>query len=169
MSKFVIGSVNDIPPGSRKIVTLDGRSVGIFNLDGDYFALLNQCPHKGAEVCSTGTIFGISHADKPNEPIAYERERSIRCPWHQWEFDIRTGQSFYDPKGERIRKYNVSVVAGAEVAGDSEEGVKNGPYVMEGYEVSVEDDLVVVDTSRRRAGVGNNMPTADAAQTDLTV
>ncbi|WP_373427037.1 Rieske (2Fe-2S) protein [Pseudarthrobacter siccitolerans] len=77
--------------------------------------------------------------------------RSIRCPWHQWEFDIRTGESFYDPKNARVRKYDVEVFPGSpEALTDPEGGLQKGPYVMEGYEVSIEGEVIVVDTSRRR-------------------
>ncbi|MYU26214.1 Rieske (2Fe-2S) protein [Streptomyces sp. SID8352] len=152
MARHVVGRVDDIPVGGRKIVELAGRSIGVFNVDGEFFALLNQCPHKGAELASTGTVFGVSHADTPSDQIAYEPRRSIRCPWHQWEYDIRTGVSFYDPENDRVRKYDVAVVAGAEVC---ESATADSPaYVLEGYAVEIDDDVIVVDTSRRRAGVG---------------
>ncbi|MBU8817584.1 Rieske (2Fe-2S) protein [Mycolicibacterium goodii] len=155
MAKHVVGKIGDIPVGERMIVELEGRSIGIFNVDGEFFALLNQCPHKGAELCSSGTIFGSSHAATPSAAISYERKRTLRCPWHQWEYDIRTGESLHDPANDRVRKYNVAVVPGAEIVEEtgSCESAK-GPYVVEGYAVEVEDEMIVVDTSRRRAGVG---------------
>jgi nitrite reductase/ring-hydroxylating ferredoxin subunit len=161
--KYVVGKLADIPEGHRKIVTLAGRSIGVFNVDGEYFALLDQCPHKGAGLCSTGTIFGVSSAESPGDRITYEPKRSIRCPWHQWEYDIRTGESFYDPANDRVRKYDVEVVPGSEVAGCESDGAA---YVAEGYAVEIDDDLIVVDTGRRRAGVGPAMrrervPTVD--------
>jgi 3-phenylpropionate/trans-cinnamate dioxygenase ferredoxin subunit len=61
----------------------------------------------------------------------------IRCPWHGWEFDIRTGQSYCDPKRFRTRAYAVNVEPGASVV--------KGPYVAETIKVSVESDYVVVD------------------------
>lgn len=151
VARHVVGKVEDIPVGGRKIITLAGRSVGVFNVDGEFFALMDRCPHKGADLCSSGTIFGESNADSPGEEVSYERNRSIRCPWHQWEYDIRTGESFYDPENDRVRKYEVEVVTGAEV---TDCGTQKGPFVVEGYEVEVQDDLIVIDTSRRRAGVG---------------
>ena len=151
MSKYVVARADEIEPGGRKIIELEGRSVGVLNVDGEYFALLNHCPHAGAELCKFGTIFGVSTAERPDTPITYQRGRSIRCPWHQWEFDIRTGESFYDPKNARVRKYDVEVFPGSpEALTDPEGGLQKGPYVMEGYEVSIEGDVIVVDTSRRR-------------------
>ena len=151
MPKYVVARADEIQPGGRKIVELEGRSVGVLNVDGEYFALLNHCPHAGAELCGYGTIFGTSSAERPDTPITYERGRSIRCPWHQWEFDIRTGESFYDPKNARVRKYEVEVFPGSpEDLTEPDGGLQKGPYVMEGYGVSVEGEVVVVDTSRRR-------------------
>ena len=41
--------------------------------------------------------------------MSYTREGEIlKCPWHQWEFDIKTGQALYDPK-LRVRAYRVEV------------------------------------------------------------
>jgi nitrite reductase/ring-hydroxylating ferredoxin subunit len=151
MSRHVVGKIEEIPVGGRKIVEVAGRSVGIFNVDGEFFALLNQCPHKGAELCSSGTIFGASRAATPSDEVVYEPKRSIRCPWHQCEYDIRTGESFYDPANDRVRRYDVAVVPGSEITGC---GSTSGSYVVEGYQVEIDDDLIVVDTSRRRAGVG---------------
>ncbi len=60
-----------------------------------------------------------------------------RCPWHGWEFDIRTGQSYCDPKRFRARAYPVKVEPGSSVV--------KGPYIAETLAVSVESDYVVVD------------------------
>ncbi|PXY23154.1 ferredoxin [Prauserella sp. PE36] len=153
MTRYIVANTTDIAQGERKIVELEGRSVGIFNLDGEYYALLNRCPHAGAPLCEHGTVFGVASADGPDAPIDYERQRSLRCPWHAWEFDIRTGVSFYDPRNARVRKYEVEVVPGSpEDVVDPDGGRQDGPLVLEGYAVSVEGDVVVVDTSRRRPG-----------------
>lgn len=103
--RFVVGAVADIPPGSRQIVTVKGREIGVFNLDGAFFALLNYCPHRAGPLCRgrlrplvvpTG-VYGLD----------YEREGEIlKCPWHQWEFDVRTGEALYDPS-LRVRTYRV--------------------------------------------------------------
>src|SRR5437660_1746670 len=63
----------------------------------------------------------------------------IRCPWHGWEFDIRTGQSYCDPRRFRAKAYPVNVEPGSAVV--------KGPYVAETVKVAVESDYVVVDLS----------------------
>ncbi|PXW25779.1 UNVERIFIED_CONTAM: nitrite reductase/ring-hydroxylating ferredoxin subunit [Williamsia faeni] len=166
MSKFIVADATEIKPGQRKIVVLEGRSIGVFNVDGNYYALLDQCPHAGAALCSHGTIFGVSSATGPDQAIEYERGRSIRCPWHQWEFDIQTGVSWYDPRNAKVRKYAVEVVPGSpEDVTDVDGGLQQGPHVMEGYAVTIEGDVVVVDTSRRRAGTQRNSARTSASAT----
>lgn len=170
MTEYIIANTEDLKPGQRMVVELEGRSVGIFNVDGEYFALLDQCPHAGAALCSFGTLYGKASAETPDGEIEYHRSRSIRCPWHQWEFDIRTGESFYDPQNDRVRKYKVDVVKGSpeDVIDPEAKGVQKGPHVLEGYHVSVKEDMIVVDTSRvrrgtqgRRAGRVTRIPTRE--------
>ncbi len=111
MSRHVVGTVDDIPPGERKIVEIDGRSVGVFNVDGEYFAVLNRCPHQGGSLCR-GRQTGLVTSSRPGE---YETSRSgeiIRCPWHGWEFEIATGRCLADPR-LRAKTYPVVVADGA--------------------------------------------------------
>ena len=66
------------PPGERRIVQVGGRSIGIFNVAGSFYALHNGCPHKGGALCAgriTGTVLPTSGRD-----FAYGREGEIlRC------------------------------------------------------------------------------------------
>jgi nitrite reductase/ring-hydroxylating ferredoxin subunit len=136
MSKHVVAAVTDLPPGSRTLVTVKGRPIAIFNLDGEFFGLMNRCPHQGGDLCA-GDLTGLVTADRPGEYRMSRPGEIIRCPWHGWEFDIRTGQSWCDPKRFRARAYPVNVEPGASVV--------KGPYIAETLAVSVESDYVVVD------------------------
>ena len=40
--------------GERRLVELAGRTIGVFRLDGGFFALADRCPHRGAPLCSSG-------------------------------------------------------------------------------------------------------------------
>ena len=83
--------------GRENSSTIDGRPIAIFNIKGEFFGLLNRCPHQGAALCE-GPLIGLAQSSDPGE-IEYTRlGEIIRCPWHGWEFDIRTGQSYCDPK-----------------------------------------------------------------------
>jgi nitrite reductase/ring-hydroxylating ferredoxin subunit len=131
MASHVVARVDEIPPGGRKIVDVGGRSIAVFNLDGEFHALRNRCPHQGGPLCE-GQLLGAISAPGPGE---YEYGRAgemIRCPWHAWEFDIRTGQSWVDPERTRVKSYPVQVRV-------------PGPYVAERYSTSVRDAEVVVE------------------------
>ena len=136
MSKHVVAAVSELPPGSRRLVSVKGRPIVVFNLSGDFFALVNRCPHQGAGLCE-GEITGLVTSDRPGEFHLSRAGEIIRCPWHGWEFDIRTGQSWCDPSRIRIRAYPVEVAPGASVV--------KGPYVAETVPVKVEEDYVVLE------------------------
>ena len=113
MGRHVVARVEEIPPGGRKIVRIEGREVGVFNLDGVFYALKNVCAHQGARVC-LGKIVGTT---LPSDVYEYRyglEGRILRCPWHEWEYDITTGRSVFDPE-VRVVTYPVEV-AGGEIA-----------------------------------------------------
>jgi nitrite reductase/ring-hydroxylating ferredoxin subunit len=136
MPKHVVAAAADIPPGHRKLVDVNGRAVVVFNLGGEFFALNNRCPHKGGSLCE-GKQTGLVQSSQPGEYDYTRKGEIIRCPWHSWEFDIRTGQSRCDPQRLRARKYAVSVEPGARLV--------EGPYKAETFPVSVEGEYVVVE------------------------
>jgi 3-phenylpropionate/trans-cinnamate dioxygenase ferredoxin subunit len=148
--------------GTRKLVDVAGRSIGVFNVGGELFALRNRCPHQGGPLCE-GRLAGFVESDGPGD-IRYTRPGEIlRCPWHAWEYDIRTGQSYFNPSVVRVRQFEVSVEAGGgvpsaappaaeitEIAGPGTRTaglsrILTGPYVAETYPVSVDEQYVVVE------------------------
>jgi len=107
MDKYKICIVDEIPPGDHKIVSVNGREIGIFNVKGSYYALRNICPHRGAKLC-TGTLDGTTLPSKPGVYSWGKEGEILRCPWHGWEFDVCTGVSLFDPK-IRVKTYRVEV------------------------------------------------------------
>ncbi|MGI8713962.1 MAG: Rieske (2Fe-2S) protein [Solirubrobacteraceae bacterium] len=108
--RHVLFPARDLLPGQRRIVDIDGRSVGVFNIAGRIHALHNRCPHKGARLCE-GRVCGTT---LPTDRYAFQYGRDgelVRCPWHGWEFDIATGQALADTK-VRVRAYPVDVEDG---------------------------------------------------------
>ena len=101
--------VSELPPGTRKLIEVGGRSVGIFRLpDGRFFALRNRCPHRGAPLCA-GRLMGLFTADQPYQPVLQREGEILRCPWHGWEFDLTTGRSVFMPEHVRVKSYPVGV------------------------------------------------------------
>ena len=56
MSRHVVATVDEIAPGTCKLVTVKGREIGIFNVNHEYFALINRCPHQGAPLCKGAIV-----------------------------------------------------------------------------------------------------------------
>lgn len=139
--KYVVCQTDELPPGTRRIVDIDGRSVGVFNVDGEYYALRNTCPHQGGELCA-GSLLGSVASPRPGEYHYDASRKLLQCPWHGWEFDIATGQSWFDPKRTRVRPYDVTVESGESITADGE--LAEGPYVAETLRVAVEDEYIVV-------------------------
>jgi nitrite reductase/ring-hydroxylating ferredoxin subunit len=112
MSKHVVCSVGELTPGSRRIVEVEGRSIGVINAGGTLYALRNVCPHQGAPLCE-GTIGGTMVPSDPYEYVYGLNGRVLRCPWHGWEFDLETGRSLFKPERSRVKTYPVKVDDGA--------------------------------------------------------
>jgi len=177
MARYVVATTDEIAPGQRKIVEIGGRAVGVFNVNGEYFAILNRCPHQGGSLCS-GRQTSLVTSSRPGDYTTSRSGEIIRCPWHGWEFDVRTGQSWFDPRAVRVRRYDVSIAPGAVLVDELEqaaetppadpattpEGVSaaggarpdptmggraRGPYVAETFPVVVEQQYIIVDTGRR--------------------
>jgi nitrite reductase/ring-hydroxylating ferredoxin subunit len=148
LAKHIVATVDEIPPGERKIVEVAGRSIGVFNLGGEYFALRNLCPHAGGPLCE-GVLSGFVQARVPGEYSYVRRGEILRCPWHAWEFDVKTGQSWFDPAKTRVRTYDVTVEPGGDESTSSNElpeaGLERGPFTAETYSVSVNKQNVVLE------------------------
>lgn len=134
--RHVVAAVAEIPAGERKLVTVAGREIGVFNVSGDFYALANRCPHEGGSLCE-GFVTGIARSDGPNNYRMERKGEFLRCPWHGWEFDIRTGQSWCDPQTVRVRQFAVKVEHG--------EDLVKGPFVAETFDVKVDGDYLVIE------------------------
>lgn len=110
--RYVVASLAELPPGTRKIIRAGGREIGVFNSGGTLFAVRNSCPHQGAPLC-LGPVTGTTLPSAPGEYRYGLQGRVLRCPWHAWEFDLQTGKGLYDPAGrDRVATYEVRVEDG---------------------------------------------------------
>lgn len=96
-----VAKVEEVPPGERKIVTVEGQSIGIFNINGEFRAVLNICPHELAPICR-GQLRGTTEPSRPGEYIWGHSGEILACPWHGWEFDLRNGQCLVDKRKLRL-------------------------------------------------------------------
>jgi nitrite reductase (NADH) small subunit len=104
--RHIVARTEEISPGARRIVRLEERSVGIFNVNGHYVAVLNVCPHEFAPVC-LGHLGGTTLPSAPGEWQWGREGEILACPWHGWEFDLLTGACLTDRR--RLRLYEVIV------------------------------------------------------------
>lgn len=136
MTFHVVAQVTDIPPGHRKLVEVRGREVVIFNHGGEFFAILNRCPHQGGRLCYGKLTVAVT-SSQPGEYEFNPERQVIRCPWHAWEFDIRTGKSWCEPDRVKVRSYKTEVLPGTTLV--------RGEYTAEVFPVKTENDYVLID------------------------
>jgi nitrite reductase (NADH) small subunit len=115
MKSYMVGTIGELADGERRVISCDGTEIGVFMVDGELVAWYNQCAHRGGPVCQ-GRIYR-----RVVEPVDAERKtrmlqhdpraKNIVCPWHGWEFDLRTGQH---PAGAKfaLRKAKLEVADG---------------------------------------------------------
>jgi nitrite reductase (NADH) small subunit len=109
-AEYSVGRLADFPPGSRRIVQVGEREVGIFNISGTLYALPNICPHQTGPVCSGARLTGSlrSSAATAWQPEWVCDGEIIVCPWHGLEYHVPTGQCLAFPQ-IKLRRYPVLV------------------------------------------------------------
>ena len=148
MKNYVVARTEDVPEGGSISVEVKGRTYGIFNVGGTFHALLDRCPHQGAAL-SRGACIATIESDTPGEYRFGTSRTLIMCPWHGWEFDIETGQSWFDAARTRALSVDVNVEHGEDLAAWLHESQQTGarlpgPYIAEVHEVHREDDYIVL-------------------------
>jgi nitrite reductase/ring-hydroxylating ferredoxin subunit len=89
-----VAGAGDIKPGEGRVVEAAGRAVALFNVEGQYYAIDNTCPHRGGPL-GEGDLDGAV----------------VACPWHAWRWDVRTGANTNNP-AVRLACYPVSEEGG---------------------------------------------------------
>lgn len=100
--KHLFATVDEVSEtGSRVIREVQGHQIALFNVDGEFYAVENYCPHQAGPLCE-GPLTGYITADRETWELRYERgDELIECPWHSWKFDVKTG------KNVKSQKYSV--------------------------------------------------------------
>ncbi|HJS95860.1 MAG TPA: Rieske 2Fe-2S domain-containing protein [Solirubrobacteraceae bacterium] len=139
--------VRSFADGERRIVDVGGRSIGVFRVGERFYGIRNRCPHQGGPLC-LGHVLGDAVADSPGAARISSDPLRIACPWHGWEYDLDSGQSFMGGAMAGVKSYGVGLEPGGslleEATARPSERVP-GPYVAETFEVSVEDEYVVLN------------------------
>jgi nitrite reductase/ring-hydroxylating ferredoxin subunit len=145
--RVVVAPLRSFPSGDRRIVEVGGRSIGVFRVGEIFYGIRNRCPHQGGPLC-LGHLLGDAVADSPGSARLSADPLRIACPWHGWEYDLDSGQSFMGAVSPGVKSYGVELSPGGSL-GDDVRAVPPakrvpGPYVAETFEVNVEDEYVVL-------------------------
>ncbi len=103
-------NITDVSPEKPCKVMLNKRDYGIYQIDDAYYALRDKCPHRGGSLCGgpvTGTAIPVD-INIDGFRFIYGRDKQlVRCSWHGWEYDIKTGECLADT---RLKARKVEVV-----------------------------------------------------------
>ncbi len=88
---FHVASMQEVPPGKGKLVTMMGREIGLFNVGGRIEAIDNVCPHNQRPIGTDGISGGM-----------------VTCFWHNLTFDLESGACTEAPHF-KVRKYPVRI------------------------------------------------------------
>jgi len=96
MKSYPVGKIDELAEGGRKVVSCDGIEIGVFKIDGELVAWYNQCSHRQGPVCQ-GRIYKrvIEPVDSQQRTRMLQfddNETHIVCPWHGYEFSLKTGR-----------------------------------------------------------------------------
>jgi nitrite reductase (NADH) small subunit len=112
MRQVNIGSASKFADPGRKVVACERFEVAVFKLDGEFFAYLNQCPHMGGPACQGKMIAKVEEIiaeDRTSKGMMFSKTKMhVVCPWHGYEFDIRTGVHPGNPRAQ-LRKIKIAV------------------------------------------------------------
>jgi nitrite reductase/ring-hydroxylating ferredoxin subunit len=86
-----VAGTEDIKPGTGLVVEAGGKSLAVFNVDGTFYAIDNECVHRGGPL-GEGELRGTV----------------VECPWHGWTYDVTTGRCTSNPAA-CVKSYRVTI------------------------------------------------------------
>lgn len=105
-----VAAKDELEPGDGMGVEVDGIEIALFNVDGEYHALSNRCPHQRAPLCKVGEK-KINGEKCWNETRGgFTDQPAVTCPWHLWEIGLETGE--HETSGKKIGVFDVKVEDG---------------------------------------------------------
>ena len=110
MAEWFVAKTSEMQDGDRRIVTAGQREIGVFHKDGAYYAYSNTCLHQGGPACEGLTIARVEERLNPDQTSRglhfSSTDMNFVCPWHGWEYDIKSGECVGDRK-QKLRKFEV--------------------------------------------------------------
>ena len=111
-----IADASEFEEGDCRVVVRQGLEIGVYRVEGDFYAYENLCPHQGGPVCRGKVIKKVEELLGQNRTslgLTYSEEQThIVCPWHGYEYNVKTGIHPGDST-VRLRKFKVEERDGA--------------------------------------------------------
>jgi nitrite reductase/ring-hydroxylating ferredoxin subunit len=110
MAEKLVGKASEFKDGDRRIVFIGDKEIGVFRDKGEFFAYSNTCLHQAGPACEGMIIAKVEERLRPDKTSAglyfSDTETHFVCPWHGYEYDLRTGEFVGDRK-QKLRKYEI--------------------------------------------------------------
>src|ERR1700730_424530 len=112
-NRINVGQVDEFLVGKCRIMKIGDIEIGVVRLaSGELHAVRNRCPPRAAPICK-----GIVAGTWPPSPVGgldFERDGEVLvCPWHGYEYDIKTGIELYPERPTRLGKFEITVEEGS--------------------------------------------------------
>jgi nitrite reductase/ring-hydroxylating ferredoxin subunit len=110
--KHDVFGADELKAGELRQVVVDGLAIVVLRKpDGTFRALRDRCSHQAGKL-SDGRLEPMLDGGAVGEYFFSQDRVVLRCPLHQFEFDVDTGLSPADPETVRVKAYPVTVSAG---------------------------------------------------------
>jgi len=110
MTEKFIGKASEFKDGDRRIVLLGETEIGVFRENGQFYAYSNYCLHQGGPACEGLTIAKVEERILPDNTSRglyfSDVELHFVCPWHGYEYDMKTGECVADRR-LKLKRYQV--------------------------------------------------------------
>ena len=97
MAEIDAGPLDELPPGTMKLIEAEPRAIGVYNCGGELYAVEDRCSHDDGPLCLGGWDEG---------------DCRVVCPRHGATFDLRSGRALTLPAYLPVRTFPVRVVDG---------------------------------------------------------
>ena len=109
MPECFVAKASELQDGDRRIVVAGQAEIGVFCKDGAYFAYSNHCVHSGGPACEglmINKVVDVIAEDRTYQGQTFSDEVHFVCPWHGYEYELKTGECVGDRR-LKLRKYDV--------------------------------------------------------------
>ena len=109
MAECFVAKASELADGDRRIVLAGTTEVGVFCKDGAYFGYSNTCVHSGGPACEglrINRVVDVIAPDRTYQGQTFSDEIHFVCPWHGYEYDLKTGECVGDRR-LRLKKFEV--------------------------------------------------------------